>query len=406
MEVLLNMKQTEKTLSWRPRGFFQWMLTILAVIALFITVMTSYCIFNPINVSHIMSIVAWIALMFPMFLLITTLVMIVLLVLAFWRKALIARTILIPVSLLLIFLNVQPTISMWNMAKSEGVSLSLSSHFSLKKDVLSKPIQDVVYGKTADGVELMLDVWPAKRGSEDVLKPAIVKVHGGAWVGGSKSEAPTWNQWFNELGYTVFDVEYRMPPQGSWKDEVGDVKSAIGWVLINADTYKIDSKRINLMGFSAGGNLAMLAAYSMGNAELPPSTNVPEVSINSVINIYGPADMSTFYKSSPSPDYIQNAMDKYIGGPLTQFPERYKTLSPINYIQESTPPTITFLGTRDRFVPQEQAKNLDKMLTVNGVYHELYLLPGADHGFDAKSGNLGTQFAREKLKAFLQKYNK
>ncbi|PEZ04811.1 lipase [Bacillus sp. AFS018417] len=406
MEALLNMKQTQKTLSWRPRGFFQWMLTILALIALPITVMTSYYIINPINVNHIMSIFAWIALMDPTILLITTLVMIVLLVLAFWRRALIAQTILIPVSLLLIFWNVQPTISMWSMAKSEGVSLSLSSHFSIKKDVLSKPIQNVVYGKTEDGVELMLDVWPAKGESEDVLKPAIVKVHGGAWVEGSKSEAPTWNQWLNELGYTVFDVEYRMPPQSSWKDEVGDVKSAIGWVVTNTDTYKIDPKRINLMGFSAGGNLAMLAAYSMGNAQLPPSTNVPEVSVNSVINLYGPSDMTTFYKSTPSPDYIQNAMKKYIGGSPTQFPERYKILSPINYIQESTPPTITFLGTSDRFVPEEQAKNLNKMLAVNGVSHELYLLPGADHGFDARPGNLGTQFAREKIKAFLQKYNK
>lgn len=72
---------------------------------------------------------------------------------------------------------------MLSYAKSEKVSVSLSSHFSIKKDISSKPIQDVVYGKTTDGVELKLDVWPAKEESADTLKPAIVKVHGGGWVG-------------------------------------------------------------------------------------------------------------------------------------------------------------------------------------------------------------------------------
>lgn len=406
MEVLLNVKQTQKTLSWRPRGFFQWLLTILAVIALPITVMIAYYLLNPINVSNIMSGLAWSASLFPMVLLTTTLVMIVLLVLAFWKKALIARTILIPILLLLIFLIVQPITSMLSYAKSEKVSVSLSSHFSIKKDISSKPIQDVVYGKTTDGVELKLDVWPAKEESADTLKPAIVKVHGGGWVGGDKSENPALNQWLNELGYTIFDVQYRMPPHAGWKDEVGDVKSALGWVLDNADTYKIDPQKINLMGESAGGNLAMLAAYSMGNAQLPPSTNVPNVPINSVINLYGPADMTTFYKSNPSPDYVQDVTKQYIGGSPSQFSDRYKILSPINYIQESTPPTITFLGTSDRIVPEEQAEILNKALALNGVAHEFYLLPEADHGFDTNPGSLSTQFAREQVKAFLQKYNK
>lgn len=47
-----------------------------------------------------------------------------------------------------------------------------------------------------------------------------------------------------------------------------------------------------------------------------------------------------------------------------------------------------------------------KSPAANGVFHELYLLPEADHGFDAKPGNLGTQFARGKIKAFLQKNDK
>ncbi|WP_375337675.1 hypothetical protein [Bacillus sp. 3103sda1] len=64
------------------------------------------------------------------------------------------------------------------------------------------------------------------------------------------------------------------------------------------------------MGQSAGENLAMLAAYSMGDTKLPSSTNVPSVTINSVINLYGPADLTKFYKNNPSPAYVQSVMKK------------------------------------------------------------------------------------------------
>ncbi len=49
---------------------------------------------------------------------------------------------------------------------------------------------------------------------------------------------------------------------------------------------------------------------------------------------------------------------------------------------------------------------LDKELTVKNVAHEFYLLPDVDHGFDINPGSLSTQFAKEKVTAFLQRYNK
>ena len=78
-------------------------------------------------------------------------------------------------------------------------------------------------------------------------------------------------------------------------------------------------------------------------------------------------------------------------------------MSPLSYLRANTPPTITFLGTSDHILPVEQARNLDRALTQAGVIHETYLLPGNDHGFEVNWGGFGAQFAREKIKAFLQK---
>ncbi|PEO16442.1 lipase [Bacillus wiedmannii] len=394
------------TTSWIPRGIIQWILTILTLIAFPIIGIISYYILNPSDMDKLMSSLAWATALFPVSLLIVTLFIIVLLILAFWKKAKIAQVILVPFSLLLIFLTVQPITSMLSYANSKDATVSLSSHFFNSQTISTNPMENVVYGKTTDGIELKMDVWPAKETSKNKLKPAVVLVHGGGWVSGDKGEASHWKQWLNDLGYTVFDVQYRMPPQAGWKDEVADIKSALGWVLQNADTYQIDPNKINVMGESAGGNLAMLAAYSMGEEQLPASTNVPEVHVNSVINMYGPADMTMFYNDNPSTNYVHGVMEEYIGGTVSQFPERYKLLSPINYIQDNTPPTITLLGTGDRIVPVEQGEMLDKELTMKNVAHEFYLLPDVDHGFDINPGSLSTQFAKEKVTAFLQRYNK
>jgi acetyl esterase/lipase len=226
-----------------------------------------------------------------------------------------------------------------------------------------------------------------------------VKVHGGGWTGGSRSQGTDWNRWLNGLGYHVFDVEYRMPPPERWKDEVGDIKCALGWVAANAPEYRIDPARISIMGNSAGGNLAMLAAYSMGDPRLPPSCDVATVSVKSVVNLYGPADLTLLYGSSGS-----LAVRQYIGGSPTQYPDRYLAVSPLSYVGAKTPPTITLLGASDNDVPTDQARSLDQALMWACVTHETYLLPGNDHGFEVNWGGFGAQFARAKIKAFLQKH--
>jgi hypothetical protein len=102
------------------------------------------------------------------------------------------------------------------------------------------------------------------------LRPAILFVHGGAWTHGHRSMLPEGNRWLNALGYEMFDVEYCMSPPVHRPDEIGDVKSALGWVAAPAAEYHVDPARISIMGGSAVGNLSMLAAYSAGEPQLPP----------------------------------------------------------------------------------------------------------------------------------------
>ena len=183
-----------------------------------------------------------------------------------------------------------PTIGEWRRAEEYNVSPSIRSILTQNSNGGAQIDNTISYGKALDGSALVLDVWRAQGVPDGKLRPAIVKIHGGSWSGGSRSGQQEWNKLFNDLGYDVFDVDYRMPPPVRWLDEIGDVKCAIGWVVANASKYQLDIQRISTMGQSAGGNLALLAAYSVGDRRLPPSCHALDAKIRSVINLYGPTE--------------------------------------------------------------------------------------------------------------------
>ena len=392
---------------WQPKSLRQWLWTAAGAGALFTTLMVGYYVADPGDYGSFWSRVAEAAQKFPLILLISALVTAILAGLANCNKAGLAATGFGLVAFLYLAMALWPAYSMWSMARKGNVAVSLVSHFAMSTHPTAFPSRvsrDVTYGKAVDGTELLLDVWPATRSVPGTLHPAFVRIHGGGWIGGVKSGLPAWNLWLNDLGYFVFDVEYRKPPRAGWKDEIGDVKCALGFVFASAGKYGVDPARISVTGYSAGGNLATLAAYSMGVAELPPSCAAPVVPIKSVVNFYGPSDLTAMYDMTPSPVAVHDALQKYIGGPPGQFPDRFRALSPVTYVSAKSPPTITILGLSDRIVPREQADALDRALAAASVARETYLLPGADHGYDANWGAMGTQFSREKIERFLQKY--
>jgi acetyl esterase/lipase len=298
-----------------------------------------------------------------------------------------------------------PSLALRQRAREIGISLSLGAYVAnaLRLNLGGpRPPRSLVYRTGPDGTGLQLDVWRAERAAGDAPRPAVVRVHGGAWTGGRRGDFGQWDRWLNGLGYDVFDIDYRLDPPERWRDQVGDVKCALGWVASHAAEYRIDPAHIAVMGYSAGAQLAMLAAYSMGDRQLPPSCDPPAVSVRAVINLYGPVDLVIGYEDSGSLAYAQDALRQFIGGSPALYPERYRTASPVSHVGPDTPPTITLLGESDRIVSADQARILDAALARAGVYRETYLLPAADHAFDLNWGGFATQIARAKLEHFLR----
>lgn len=392
---------------WRPRGFVGWLLSLLAIALAVALTTTAFAMCYPVPFDSAPGLVATVMLAFPLHLLVVAAAAMGLAFLARARRARLAARVLLLAALLAGVLGLWPSLAMWRFASREGVQVSLADyldnggHLNLGTPQLDRT---VVYGTAPDGAELLLDVWRSATAAGGMPQPAFIRIHGGAFIRGNRSDIPDWNRWFNDLGYTVFDIDYRLPPPVRWRDEIGDVKCALGWVAAHAKEYGIDPARIGVTGFSAGATLAMLAAYSMGNPALPPSCAVAPVTIRSVINLYGNPDVPGLYDTSPSLALVHDAAGRYVGGSPTEYPERHRAVSPMTYIDASSPPTISFLGSNDRILPAAQLTDLDEKLKQARVPSEAYLLPATDHGFDMNWGGFATQFARSKIALFLERY--
>ena len=390
----------------RPRGVWAALLTLTACLLAILMAGLAYCMMNPVRWDGAGRLGA-LALFFPLHLLVFTVLSAALAFLSKRSGASLAAWVSRLVVILTAAMALTPTIAVWRQARQLDVPLSLGDYFANAGHLnvgVPRPERSVIYGTAKDGTKLELDVWRTGKPDSGPLRPAMVYVHGGAWTHGDRSMTPDWDRWLNELGYEVFDADYRVPPPVRWLDEIGDVKAALGWVVTHAAEYHVDPARISLMGGSAGANLSMLAAYSVGDRRLPPSTDVPPVAIRSVINFYGPSDMALLYQTCESPEYVRPLIRQYIGGPPEEFPDRYRVLSPLTHVGAKAPPTLTFIGTSDRLVSMPQALLLNEALMKAGVPHEMYPLSANDHGFDVNWGGFGTQIARVKIKRFLEKY--
>jgi acetyl esterase/lipase len=326
----------------------------------------------------------------------------------------------ITLSLVMVVCASVPVIEAYRTAAHRGLSLSWSRYLlgAEQADALAMiDVQRDVEFATPDGHSLRLDVYqpvystprePHRDVTSQPLSPAVIVIHGGSWSGGTKSDFASYDRWLAAGGRVVFDVEYRLANKTQpFPAQVMDIKCAIAWIKSHAAQYHVDPDRLALMGRSAGGQLALLAAYTANDPALQPGDcNAQDTSVRAVVSLYGPTDLAWDYTHPGRPDVIdtRHVLENYLNGSPASAPQTYASASPIVHVSAQSPPTLLLHGGHDQLILSENVERIIPKLAASGVPFTYVFLPWANHGFDFNFNGWSSQIAQAEISKFLDSH--
>lgn len=172
-------------------------------------------------------------------------------------------------------------------------------------------------------------------------------------------------KYFNTLGVTCLVLKYRVPrrdPDRPHEAPLQDAQRAIRLVRQKADELHVDPARIGILGFSAGGNLAVMAGTRWQQTTYPPVDAADQLSCR--------------------PDYVVPIYAAYLGDPENPF-----QLGPQVIVNKQTPPMFLAV-TQDDKQRGVHAALLFARLSQVGVPAEVHVYTNGGHGYGIRpSGN-------------------
>ena len=151
---------------------------------------------------------------------------------------------------------------------------------------------DVVYGSNFNNVTgeeqtLLLDIYEPPASDNRTLRPGVVLVHGGSFMGGDKTSdgEPAYATRLAQRGFVAVSIDYRLTGESEEhlsestrpeEDATEDARAAVRAMRAYAAQYRIDSSRIALSGDSAGAITSLWLGYRKGRAQLNGTSGNPQ----------------------------------------------------------------------------------------------------------------------------------
>jgi acetyl esterase/lipase len=224
-------------------------------------------------------------------------------------------------------------------------------------------IKRLVY-KEIDTVSLTMDIHLPPGMDAATTHPAMIYFFGGGWKGGSVKQFEPHASYFSNRGIICVLADYRVESRQKTSpfESLKDAKSAIRFIRKNAAEFNIDPDKIIAGGGSAGGHLA--AATALISKYNEPGEDLSVSCIPNALVLFNPV--------------IDNGPGGY---GYDRIGDAYKDFSPLHNIRAGAPPTIFFLGTKDKLIPVETADYYRTVMEKVGSRCDLFLYEGQSHGF-------------------------
>ena len=204
--------------------------------------------------------------------------------------------------------------------------------------------------------------------------PAVIVCPGGGYVSlAMNHEGRQVASYLNSLGIAAFVLRSRLGPRYHHPIELGDAQRAIRTLRSHAAEWRLDPARIGIMGFSAGGHLAMSASthFDAGNASAADAVERAGSRPDFAVLGYPVISMTEAWTH-------QGSKNNLLGNDPD--PELAKSLSGELAVTKQTPPTFLFQTNADTTVPAENSVYYYLALRKAGVPAEMHLFEKGPHG--------------------------
>jgi acetyl esterase/lipase len=181
--------------------------------------------------------------------------------------------------------------------------------------------------------------------------------------------------WFTQLGFRAFILSYRLSRNGYLLPvPLIDARRAVQTVRGRAQDYHIDPNRIVVIGFSAGGHLAALAATQPVPGNPESDDPIDRVSSRPDFLVLGYPWIGAISSDTSHLSYCKqfNVMDRCEALRVAYSPDLFVT--------KDTPPTFLFHTFNDQTVPVEQGLRFYEALNKAGVQSEMHIFANGPHG--------------------------
>ena len=204
--------------------------------------------------------------------------------------------------------------------------------------------------------------------------PAVVICPGGSYRAlASNHEGRQVASYLNSLGVAAFVLRYRLGPRYHHPIELGDAQRAIRLLRSHAADWRLDPARIGIVGFSAGGHLAMTASTKFDAGNTAASDPIDRLSSRPDFSILG------YPVISMTEEWTHKGSRTMLLGENFD-PELAKSLSGEKAVTKETPPTFIFQTTEDTVVPAENAVHYYLALRKAAVPAEMHVFEKGPHG--------------------------
>jgi acetyl esterase/lipase len=205
---------------------------------------------------------------------------------------------------------------------------------------------------------------------------AVVVLPGGSYVRlAGNLEGRQVADWFTARGFRAFVLSYRLTSNGYLLPvPLLDARRAVQLVRARARDYQIDPGRIVVIGFSAGGHLAALAAtqFVPGNPEADDP--IERASSRPDYLVLGYPWIGAISSDTSHLSYCK------LFNVMGQCEALRTAYSPDLFVTKDTPPTFLYHTFTDRTVPVEQGLRFYAALVKAGVPSEMHIFASGPHG--------------------------